>query len=66
MARTASRRVTPRRAIRADPPGEYDLTPERRSGYEALRALSRKAAKHKLPGATSDHSDMYDDDGLPI
>lgn len=53
-------------AHRADLPGEDDLTPERRVGYEALRALAREAAKHKLPGATSDHSDMYDDNGLPI
>jgi hypothetical protein len=43
-----------------------DLTPTQRAEYEALRDLARKAAKHKLPGATSDHSDMYDEFGLPI
>ncbi len=47
------------------PPLE-DLTPTQRAEYEALRELSRKAARHKLPGATSDHSDMYDEFGLPI
>ena len=41
------------------------LTPSQQATYEMLRALSREAAKHKLPGATSDHSDMYDDFGLP-
>lgn len=43
-----------------------DLTPAQRAEYEALRELSRNAAKHKRPGATSDHSDMYDESGLPI
>jgi hypothetical protein len=28
--------------------------------------LVREFQKHKLPGATSDHSDMYDENGLPI
>lgn len=43
-----------------------DLTPTQRAEYEALRALAREASKHKVPGATSDHSDMYDEFGLPI
>ena len=43
-----------------------NLTPTQRVEYEALRALAREAAKHKIPGATSDHSDMYDEFGLPI
>jgi len=29
-------------------------------------ALVREFQKYKLPGATSDHSDMYDENGLPI
>lgn len=53
-------------AHRADPPDDDDMTPERRVGYQALRTLSQEAAQHKLPGATSDHSDLYDDNGLPI
>ena len=46
-------------------PGREGMTPAQRADYEALRALSREAAKHKMPGATSDHSDMYDEFGLP-
>ena len=46
-------------------PTVEELTPTQRAEYEKLRALSREAAKHKLPGATSDHSDMYDEFGLP-
>ena len=46
-------------------PPRDGMTPAQRADYEALRALAREAAKHKLPGATSDHSDMYDEFGLP-
>jgi hypothetical protein len=46
-------------------PAKDGLNPEQRATYETLRALSREASKHKLPGATSDHSDMYDEFGLP-
>ena len=42
-----------------------EMTPAQRAEYRALRALARETAKHKKPGATSDHSDMYDDFGLP-
>jgi antitoxin VapB len=42
------------------------MTPAQRATYETLRALARETAKHKKPGATSDHSDMYDEFGLPI
>lgn len=42
------------------------MTPTQRAEYRALRALAREAARHKRPGATSDHSDMYDENGLPI
>ena len=41
-----------------------ELTPAQRKAYERLRALSREAAKHKIPGATSDRRDMYDEFGL--
>ncbi len=47
------------------PPVE-DMTPTQRADYEALRELARQAAQHKRPGATSDHSDMYDAYGLPV
>jgi hypothetical protein len=46
-------------------PRREGMTPAQWADYEALRALVREAAKHKLPGATSDHSDMYDEFGLP-
>ena len=46
-------------------PEVSELTPAQRQTYDMLRALSREAAKHKLPGATSDHDDLYDDFGLP-
>ena len=42
-----------------------DLTTAQRETYELLRSLSREAVKHKLPGTTSDHDDMYDNFGLP-
>jgi hypothetical protein len=47
-------------------PKVEDMTPTQRAEYEALMALAKEAAKHKRPGATSDHSDMYDEKGLPI
>lgn len=43
-----------------------EMTPEQREDYEALRALVREASKHIVPGATSDHSYLYDENGLPI
>lgn len=46
-------------------PKRARMTPAQRAEAEALRALARESAKHKLPGATSDHSDMYDEFGLP-
>ena len=41
---------------------ETDRGRNERRRFEALRL---EAAKHLLPGATSDHSDMYDEFGLP-
>lgn len=41
------------------------LTDQQRRDYEALREIVREVERHKLPGATSDHSDMYDEFGLP-
>ena len=43
-----------------------EMTPEQREDYEALRALVREASKHIVPGATSDHSYLYNENGLPI
>ena len=47
-------------------PKRDEMTPVQRADFERFRALAREAAKHKQPGATSDHSDMYDEFGLPI
>ena len=46
-------------------PRRRRLSPSQRADRDALRALAREAAKHKIAGATSDHRDMYDDFGLP-
>ena len=46
-------------------PEVSELSMKQRAAYERLRALSSEAAAHKVPGATSDHEDMYDDFGLP-
>lgn len=43
-----------------------ELTPSQQQEYDALRAIAREASAHRVPGATSDHSDMYDEYGLPI
>ncbi|GJE32462.1 hypothetical protein [Methylobacterium oxalidis] len=41
------------------------LTPAQQAELEAIRALVREGRKYRrLPG-TSDHSDMYDEYGLP-
>ncbi|GJE00980.1 type II toxin-antitoxin system VapB family antitoxin [Methylobacterium isbiliense] len=53
------------RAYSATVPAGDGLNPTQRAEYDALRALARETARHKLPGATSDHSDLYDENGLP-
>ncbi len=47
-------------------PKRDGMTPSQRTTYEALMALARETARRKKPGATSDHSDLYDENGLPI
>ena len=46
-------------------PSRDGMNPVQKAAYEALRALAQEAAQRKLPGATSDHCDMYDEFGLP-
>ncbi|UMY17898.1 type II toxin-antitoxin system VapB family antitoxin [Methylobacterium organophilum] len=41
------------------------LTPEQRASYEAMRALVRESAPFVVPGSSSDHRDLYDENGLP-
>lgn len=45
---------------------DADLTPEQQAEYEAWREIARQAAQSAKSGAASDHSDMYDEFGLPI
>lgn len=45
---------------------DAELTPEQKAEFEALRELSRAAARYAKQNAASDHSDMYDEFGLPI
>lgn len=43
-----------------------EVTPEEAAEtFRILNELSERAAKAAKPGATSDHSDLYDEHGLP-
>ncbi len=42
------------------------LTPAQQADYDILRALVQDVARYRQPGATSDHSDFYDGNGLPV
>jgi len=42
-----------------------DRDAARRQKFEALMAISERASKLFPPGSTSDHSDFYDENGLP-
>lgn len=48
-----------------EPRNERGLTPEQQRRFDYLMALSDDVSRHKIPGATSDHDDLYDDYGLP-
>ncbi|MCO6418689.1 type II toxin-antitoxin system VapB family antitoxin [Siccirubricoccus sp. KC 17139] len=37
----------------------------RRRKFEALMAISERASRLVPPGVTSDHSDLYDENGVP-
>ena len=53
------------RANQPRTPIRPELTAEQRAWLDELRALSVESARHKPPGMTSDHRDMYDEYGLP-
>lgn len=53
------------RAYQPRTPIREELTPEQRTWLEEVRALAIESARHKPPGMTSDHSDLYDEFGLP-
>jgi antitoxin VapB len=38
---------------------------EQRRKFEAIMAIAERASKLFPPGTTSDHSDLYDENGLP-
>ena len=38
---------------------------EKRRRYEAIMAIAERASKLFPPGTSSDHSDLYDENGLP-
>ena len=43
------------------------VTPEEaRANRATLMQMIKEANRNRPPGLTSDHSDLYDDDGLPI
>ena len=42
-----------------------ELSPEQRAFVDELMTLARRSAAAAPPGMTSDHSDLYDEDGLP-
>lgn len=53
------------RAYQPRMPNRPELTAEQRVWLDEVRALSVESARHKPPGMTSDHSEMYDEYGLP-
>lgn len=46
-------------------PAVDGMTPTQLQRYEALRSLAKRTSVLKRPGATSDHGDLYDENGLP-
>jgi hypothetical protein len=42
-----------------------ELTLEQEEEHQKFMAMVREFQQYKLPGATSDHSDLYDEFGLP-
>lgn len=53
------------RAYKPAAPAVHSHTQEQRAWLEEVRALALEASRHKPPGMTSDHSDLYDENGLP-
>ena len=42
------------------------LTPSQEAELADIRALVKEAQQHIVPGASSDHSYLYDANGLPV
>lgn len=47
------------------PRDERGLTPEQRKRFDAVMELTQQFSRHIPPGLSSDHSWLYDEDGLP-
>lgn len=47
-------------------PASEPMTPEQKARFDALLRASDAAARQARPGATSDHRDMFDANGLPL
>ena len=48
-----------------EPTNERGLTAEQQRKFDYIMALSNEVSRHKLPGATFNHDEFYDDYGLP-
>lgn len=46
-------------------PTYADLTDEQRADVDRILAMAKDVRRTLSPGVTSDHSDMYDENGLP-
>jgi hypothetical protein len=64
LASTPPRNLEPPKPVPVIPYEE--MTPEHRARYDRLTALVEECAPYRVPGATSDYSDMYDEHGLPV
>jgi hypothetical protein len=53
------------RAYKPETPAVDEHTAEQRAWLEEIRALAMEASRYAPPGMTSDHSDLYDEYGLP-
>lgn len=47
-------------------PPDTGLSPTQQADLDAIRALVREGRQHRIEGASSDHSYLYDENGLPI
>jgi antitoxin VapB len=58
----AVRRAVQERLVRE----RIDRDAERKRRFDAIMAIAERASKLVPPGVTSDHSDLYDENGAPL
>ena len=58
----AVRRAVQERLVRE----RIDRHAERKRRFDAVMAIAERASKLVPPGVTSDHSDLYDENGAPL